>query len=1124
MTSAASYSNLVQDLYVAYFGRPADYFGLQNFEAALAAANAPTDAAGLAAAYSSNAAVKSLVDSFGTSAESASLYGSGSTASFVNAVFENLFNRAAAVSGLSFWVNAIDSGQVSKGDAALAILAGAFANSSSQGVADQATINNKVSVASTFTTDLGASSNDIVAYHGADAAAAARLLLAGVNGTTDLSTVDVSGIITNIVNGNTTNTYTLTTGIDSFTGGPGNNVFNATLGGSAPTLQSFDSITGGTLANTLNLVDFGTGSTMALPAGATISGMTALNVKSLEAVSLDLTGWSNLTRASIQSSTGDDSITVGDNVALQVVDTAGNVSTTGGLTISATTDLNHLFDIEGGAATTSVTLTGGGSIGGSGGGDMNHIVDNSTHGNTITSVSIINPGSGETEIEANGLTSLTVAGSHGYSIIMVDSAAGTRTLDLTLNGDSDTVIGDTTATTVNVNAVTAATSESALVFGAATSVSFNDTVSLDLGLGGPTVIGSNIKTLTIAGAGDFTANLAALAPAAVVDATASSGVVTIALMAGQSFTGGTGQDVVEIGAGQTGTVTGGSASHNEIVLVGAPAATVTDIAAVKNFTTFGVAGSTSGSFDMSKLANSGANYTAFDVQGSGGNVTFTNAAGGSSLSLENGNSYIATLQTADGNGANDSVNVTLGTATEGNTSYAQVTVEDSGFVGTATVNLAMNAAHSNDLVYLGSLFDQSLVTLNLSGNANSEIGVIATDSASLTVINKTTSTGDYSVTLDSITDNHLATLTFGGANGLVVNDLNSSSTTLTIVDNSSAGLWIDSMNDTALTSATFTNNVNGTAATFDLGSISEAGLATLNLNGNVAVTVTGDVVTSGITIAGGTDNAHVTISFAEATASGATDSITLGNGAGDSVTLGTGDAASTQTVVLGNGAGDSIVTTSAGAVNATVGSATTGIDTISANSASSLHATAGNGTNVISDTAAGATIAITAGTGANTIAVGDNASGSVTVGTHAATVVDSITVGVSGTSLTAIEKISGLANANVDTLTFSGDDNALTFAQVTAGSVVATGGNTTLLADWVAAADGLDGVVAGAAHNVTWFQFQGNTYLLESVAGQTADGGTMVAGNTLVELVGTGYTFGHATATSTAGGVVHLIG
>ncbi|HEX7642817.1 MAG TPA: DUF4214 domain-containing protein [Burkholderiaceae bacterium] len=153
MTTAASYSNLVQELYIAYFGRPADYYGLQNFDTALEQAGAPADPAGLANAYASNAATKSLVDSFGSSAESAALYGSGSTAGFVNGVFENLFNRPAAVAGLAFWVNAIDSGAVGKGDAALAILAGAFAAGGS--LTDQAAINNKVAVAQAFTSALG---------------------------------------------------------------------------------------------------------------------------------------------------------------------------------------------------------------------------------------------------------------------------------------------------------------------------------------------------------------------------------------------------------------------------------------------------------------------------------------------------------------------------------------------------------------------------------------------------------------------------------------------------------------------------------------------------------------------------------------------------------------------------------------------------------------------------------------------------------------------------------------------------------------------------------------------------------------------------------------------------------
>src|SRR6185437_14472779 len=106
-----------------------------------------------------------------------------------------------------------------------------------------------------------------------------------------------------------------------------------------------------------------------------------------------------------------------------------------------------------------------------------------------------------------------------------------------------------------------------------------------------------------------------------------------------------------------------------IILNNAPGATVADIASVKNFSIFGVSGTTAGVFDMSKVSG----YTSFDVQQSSGDVTFTNAATNSSLSLEGGNSHIVTLQTVDGNGANDSVNVSLGTTASGSETYAQVT-------------------------------------------------------------------------------------------------------------------------------------------------------------------------------------------------------------------------------------------------------------------------------------------------------------------------------------------------------------------------------------------------------------------------------------------------------------------
>ena len=182
--ASSPYAAAVQELYVAYFGRPADPGGLTNFENALAAANAPQDIAGLTKAYSTNVALRSLIDSFGTSKESQTLYGSGTTQDFVTAVFTNVLGRAPLQAGLDYWSGAIDGGSLSKGDAALAIMAGALANTSAQGLVDTQLINNRLAVAASFTAQV-ADAGATGAYSGAAAAGSARAMLAQVTSTTN---------------------------------------------------------------------------------------------------------------------------------------------------------------------------------------------------------------------------------------------------------------------------------------------------------------------------------------------------------------------------------------------------------------------------------------------------------------------------------------------------------------------------------------------------------------------------------------------------------------------------------------------------------------------------------------------------------------------------------------------------------------------------------------------------------------------------------------------------------------------------------------------------------------------------------------------------------------------------
>ncbi|MEM5384120.1 DUF4214 domain-containing protein [Paraburkholderia phymatum] len=133
----------IQQLYIAYYGRPADSGGL-NYWATTLDAN--------------NGNLSRIVDAFANSAESTALYGANSSAeSLVTAIYQNVLHRAPEAGGLEFYAKALASGQISAGNLALAVLNGV------QNV-DVATVQNELAVANEFTAQ--------AADYGGDTAAA----------------------------------------------------------------------------------------------------------------------------------------------------------------------------------------------------------------------------------------------------------------------------------------------------------------------------------------------------------------------------------------------------------------------------------------------------------------------------------------------------------------------------------------------------------------------------------------------------------------------------------------------------------------------------------------------------------------------------------------------------------------------------------------------------------------------------------------------------------------------------------------------------------------------------------------------------------------------------------------
>lgn len=180
---APDYGPIVQQLYISYFGRPADPTGLNNFKSQLAALGGPTDIQQLDQAYKSNAGIRTLVDSFGVSDESAALY-SGDNVEFVTGIYKNVLNRAPDNEGLAFWVEALNSNSLTRANASLSIMAGGLVNTSTQGRLDADLINNKITVGGNFTDALLHA--PVNGYDGNVAAGKARAMLSSLSATTDI--------------------------------------------------------------------------------------------------------------------------------------------------------------------------------------------------------------------------------------------------------------------------------------------------------------------------------------------------------------------------------------------------------------------------------------------------------------------------------------------------------------------------------------------------------------------------------------------------------------------------------------------------------------------------------------------------------------------------------------------------------------------------------------------------------------------------------------------------------------------------------------------------------------------------------------------------------------------------
>lgn len=147
----------ISSIYLAYYGRPADPSGLQFWARQLEARD-------------NN--LNTIINAFATSSEAQGRFGGLSNTAFINNVYQSLFSRPAEPGGLAYWNGRIQSGDLSLGQATLAILQGA----QNSGAQDSTLVTLRNTTALQFTQSLGTTG----AYFGNAAADAATLLIASV--------------------------------------------------------------------------------------------------------------------------------------------------------------------------------------------------------------------------------------------------------------------------------------------------------------------------------------------------------------------------------------------------------------------------------------------------------------------------------------------------------------------------------------------------------------------------------------------------------------------------------------------------------------------------------------------------------------------------------------------------------------------------------------------------------------------------------------------------------------------------------------------------------------------------------------------------------------------------------
>lgn len=744
----------IQQLYVAYFNRPADALGLPFW---LARANASS--------------LATVANEFANSDEYRATYKDMTAAEQVNAIYNNLFGRDAEPAGLVYWAGKLLAGTETFGSIALTIAKAAQND-------DRVAIDAKVAASVAFTAALD-TTPEIVGYSGDAANAVARTWLSKVVDaeTQEAATAEaaLNAVIADAVAAHDDTPgqlYSLTLGADTLNGTNGKDTFTAAdvvAGGStAPSLSTGDKINGGSGVDTLNItqtaafalplnvtvtnvenVNLITGTTGSVINTTTWAGVEALNVTGVGAQTVTAAATTDIA-VTRNASTNAVVVDGGKNVTVTETGAAGGSVTIGGTTAAAgnvtvastitTAAIGNAITVNGGKeiSVTQVAanpVNAGQSTAGAVvvNGDENTttvtVVDSKAaaaaagvvgHVNGAVTIADVNAG------EATAAGKITTVNLTNFGAATVDSSALT-TLNLAGTGTSVAVtLGLLTTPTVTTLAVNA----NGLTTTGAVTID-NDVTTLNLA--GSTsastiasLVAGGVKTLNISGDAAVTVSAQTAADLTSVVVTNTAGAtMSSAIAAGVTFTGGAGADTVSLSTGFTKAINMGAG--DDTVIYGGAAGTGGSVVAGEGTDTIQMSGA--------------------EALAAGGNSTFNNTFSGFEvLSIETG-----ATQAVDLRGLNNISKVTTVGATSltlnniatngtltltGASTLVDVNVRDAGFNTTDVFNFALSNA-TTATTNFGTVSAAGVETINISTIDAGKASAATVDSLVLTAADAT---------------------------------------------------------------------------------------------------------------------------------------------------------------------------------------------------------------------------------------------------------------------------------------------------------------------------------------------------------------------------------------------------